>query len=126
MNLFANCKNCGHSTRFFCPFIMDRGELARSKGSSIEIKCRSCAHLDRYHPNEIYKKQNHRMNLVYLIITFALAIGSTIFFTNSYFEKSLFGFTITLASLSLPFAIYFIMHRAELSRVKRFNRYKVK
>ncbi len=66
------------------------------------------------------------MNLVYLIITFALAIGSTIFFTNSYFEKSLFGFTITLASLSLPFAIYFIMHRAELSRVKRFNRYKVK
>lgn len=126
MYIVTNCKNCSSSIRVFAPLISDRSELVRTKGSSIKVKCKSCGDLGSYHPNDFFKKVNHRMNLIYLVLATSIAICSTFFLTKNYFSRSIFGFLPTLLSLTLPFAIYFVLLKTELNKVKRFNRYKVR
>jgi hypothetical protein len=100
-----------------------RIELAMEKGDKIELKCKKCSQVNKYHVNLIYANKNKLVELFALSI---LIIGTIvilkIIFAYVWETSNIYG--IGLGLILIPVTIYSIIVSRNGKRISNFNTFK--
>lgn len=125
MKLYTNCKNCKKEIRFFT-WEADRIRLAMDKGKKIELKCKNCNHVYKYHLNDLTAKES-KIALAIGLLIFLVGTPLTVYWLWKYlFKVSLIYSTITIASLIVvPLTIFILIEKGQREKVSRFNSFKI-
>lgn len=125
MRLYSNCIKCTKEISFFT-WEPDRIHLAMDKGQKIELKCKNCGHVYKYHLNDLTAKES-KVALIIGLAIFLVGTPLTVYFLWDYlFKTALIHSTIVfLALISVPITIYSLIEKEQLRKVSHFNSFKI-
>ena len=122
MRLFAKCQHCKREFSFFSR-VADRGELAKTKGKFMPLKCNKCQGVSELHVDDIYAKRSNLAFIIALSI-FLLGYVAILLGLKALLEQT--GYVVYSGLFLLPIIVYGIIHKQDQGRVLRFNSFKAR
>ena len=126
MTLSVICKSCRKESRFL-ERVEDRVQLARKRGEIIELDCKKCGRIHRYHVDEVTAETNR---LVIILSSIILLFGTPAAFyviAMNVFKTAHSNSMIGLISAGvIPVLIYSTIAKSQQDKRNIFNRYRIK
>lgn len=117
------CKNCKKSITVRS-WANDRVELAREKGESFNLKCKSCGEVHEYNVNEVSANTNSLINsLLFIAVLAIMAVVGYYLFSNFWGKSFYMIFALPIA-IAIPGMIYFTYVKSQNGKVRSFNRFR--
>lgn len=125
MKLSTYCMRCKKEIRFSA-MARDRLKLAAKMGHNIELKCKSCGEISKYHVNKIHAVPN-RIAAIFSLVIF---IGGTVLCViclSKYLSEfaSVYVIYNIIFIFSIPGMIYFTIKSAQESKCRAFNAHRI-
>ena len=124
MRLSVICNECGRTIKVQS-FAQDRVELSRLMGEEINLKCKKCGNIKKYHVNKITASMSNLLSMLLFILVFLFTFIIGFYLIKQYWGRSVYLVIVIPLAMSLPSFLYFTFTKSVNKSVRLFNRYRI-
>lgn len=96
------------------------------KGKKIELKCKKCSYVSKYHLNDMTARES-KIALIIGLLIFFIGTPLTIYLLWEYVFKMAFIYStiVFIILIGIPFTIYSLIEKEQRQKVRYFNSSKL-